>query len=41
MKIAVISINVNITGAGYADIVHMHDLRNATLQLEVMKMKMQ
>ena len=35
MKIAVISISVNITGAGYADIVHMHDLRNATLQLEV------
>ena len=35
MKIAVISIRVNITGAGYADIVHMHHLRNATLQLEV------
>ena len=35
MKIAVISISVNITGAGYADIVHMHYLRNATLQLEV------
>ena len=35
MKISVISISVIITGTGYADIVHMHYLRNATLQLEV------
>lgn len=35
MKIAVISISVYITGARYADIIHMHYLRNATLQLEV------